>query len=166
LENPEIYTLFAKGDIDGAWVPEPWASRLDLELGGVRLLNEEDLWPQKQFASVVLVARSAYLKNNPEIISKWLSAHTETVLWINENPDQSKIIFNQFLKNTLGKSLESEIIDEAFSHIQITTDPNIDSINIFAERAYSVGYLGRHGYNMDGIFHDTKQVDALMEDQR
>lgn len=165
LENPEIYTLFAKGDIDGAWVPEPWASRLVLELGGTRLFNEESLWPQKQFASVVLIARSDYLKNNPEIVSKWLSAHTETVNWINENPDQSKIIFNQFLKDTLGKSLKDEIINEAFSHIQITTDPNIDSIYTFAERAYSVGYLGRNGYNLDGIFHDTKLVKALLENE-
>lgn len=161
LENPEIYTLFAKGDIDGAWVPEPWATRLVLEVGGLRLFNEEDLWPQKQFASVVLVARSEYLKNNPEIVSKWLSAHTETVRWINENPDQSKIIFNQFLKDTLGKSLKDEIVNEAFSHIQITTDPNVDSINSFAEHAYSLGYFGRHGYNLDGLLSDTKQVDTM-----
>lgn len=165
LENPEIYTLFAKGDIDGAWVPEPWASRLVLELGGTRLFNEESLWPQKQFVSVVLIAKSDYLKNNPEIVSKWLSAHTETVNWINENPDQSKIIFNQFLKDTLGKSLKDEIVNEAFSHMQITTDPNIDSIKTFAERAYSVGYLGRHGYNLDGIFHNTKLVENLVENE-
>jgi len=165
LENPEIYTLFAKGDIDGAWVPEPWATRLVLELGGVRLFNEEDLWPQKQFASVVLVARNDYIKNHPEIVSKWLDAHTYTVNWINQNPDQSKVIFNQFLKNTLGKSLKDEIINEAFSHIQITTDPSVDSIYIFAERANSVGYLGRHGYNLDGIFHDTNLVKALLENE-
>ena len=28
IANPDIYTLFAKGDIDGAWVPEPWATML------------------------------------------------------------------------------------------------------------------------------------------
>ncbi len=26
--NPDIMTLFQKGEIDGAWVPEPWATRL------------------------------------------------------------------------------------------------------------------------------------------
>lgn len=165
LENAEIYTLFAKGDIDGAWVPEPWASRLVLELGGIRLFNEEDLWPQKQFASVVLIARSDFLKKHPEIVSKWLKANAETVNWVNENPDQSKIIFNQFLKKTLGKSLKANIIDEAFSHIQITTDPQIDSIYTFAEHAYSIGYLGRQGYNLDGIFHDTELVENLVENE-
>ncbi len=32
ISNPDIYTLFAKGDIDGAWVPEPWATILVEEL--------------------------------------------------------------------------------------------------------------------------------------
>ena len=40
ISNPDIYTLFAKGDIDGAWVPEPWATILVEELGGVRLFND------------------------------------------------------------------------------------------------------------------------------
>jgi len=41
ISNPDIYTLFAKGDIDGAWVPEPWATMLVQDLDGVRLFNEE-----------------------------------------------------------------------------------------------------------------------------
>jgi len=41
ISNPDIYTLFAKGDIDGAGVPEPWATMLVQDLDGVRLFNEE-----------------------------------------------------------------------------------------------------------------------------
>ena len=57
IPNPDIYTLFAKGEIDAAWVPEPWASILVLELGGKRLFFEEDIWPEKKFASVLLIGR-------------------------------------------------------------------------------------------------------------
>ena len=49
ISNPDIYTLFAKGDIAGAWVPEPWATMLVQDLDGVRLFNEEKLWPNEQF---------------------------------------------------------------------------------------------------------------------
>ena len=45
VANPEIYTLFKKGDIDAAWVPEPWATMIVKELNGKRLFFEEDLWP-------------------------------------------------------------------------------------------------------------------------
>ena len=43
ISNPDIYTLFVKGEIDGAWVAEPWATILETELGGNRLFFEEDL---------------------------------------------------------------------------------------------------------------------------
>ena len=56
ISNPDIYTLFAKGEIDGAWVPEPWATMLVEALSGVRLFNEENLWRNEEFASVLLIA--------------------------------------------------------------------------------------------------------------
>jgi NitT/TauT family transport system substrate-binding protein len=162
ISNPDIYTLFAKGDIDGAWVSEPWATLLVEEGGGVRLFNEEKLWPNEQFASVLLIARTNYLENNPEIIQNWVNSHEKTVSWINSNPDKSKIIFSNFLKKYMGKSLPSEIIDESFSNLEITTDPIKNSVLTFAERADSLGYLGRTGYNLDGIFYQPDLNPNIM----
>ena len=155
ISNPDIYTLFAKGDIDGAWVPEPWATILVQELDGIRLFNEEKLWPNEEFASVLLIVRTEYLENNPETIQKWVESHEKTVTWINSNPDKSKSLFSSFLIDYMGKSLPTKIIDESFSNITITSDPIKNSITIFAERADSLGYLGRTGYNLDGIFYNA-----------
>ena len=153
ISNPDIYTLFAKGDIDGAWVPEPWATMLVQDLDGVRLFNEEKLWPNEEFASVLLIARTDYIENNHELVQNWLKSHKKAVTWINSNPDQSKLIFEGFLKKHLGKSLPIKIIDESFSNLTITSDPIKNSVLTFAERADSLGYLGRTGYNLDGIFY-------------
>ena len=155
ISNPDIYTLFAKGDIDGAWVPEPWATILVQELDGIRLFNEEKLWPNEEFASVLLIARTEYLENNPETVQKWIESHEKTVTWINSNPNKSKSLFSNFLIDYMGKSLPTEIIDESFSNITITSDPIKNSVIIFAERADSLGYLGRDGYNLDGIFYNA-----------
>jgi len=165
ISNPDIYTLFAKGDIDGAWIPEPWATMLVQELDGVRLFNEEKLWPNEQFASVLLIARTDYLENNPEIIQNWLKSHEETVSWINSNPDKSKSIFESFLKKYMGKSLPTKIIDESFSNLIITSDPIKNSVLTFAERADVLGYLGRTGYNLDGIFYETDLNPNVMVKQ-
>lgn len=152
--NPEIFTLFAKGDIDAAWVPESWATILIQELNGTRLFYEEDLWPNKQFASVLLIGRTDYIESNPQVIQAWVDSHKETVTWINNNPGESKLIFQQFIKKTLGRSLPEKIIDDSFSNIEITSDPIVGSIYTFAQRADSLGYLGRHGYDLDGIFYN------------
>ena len=114
ISNPDIYTLFAKGEIDGAWVPEPWATMLVQELDGVRLFNEEKLWPNEQFASVLLIARTNYLEKNPELVQNWLKSHKETVVWINSNPDQSKSIFESFLKNIWENHYQQKLLTSRF----------------------------------------------------
>ena len=153
IANPDIYTLFVKGDIDGAWVAEPWATILETELGGNRLFFEEDLWPNKQFASVLLIANTDYVKKNPELISKFLLSHHHTVDWINENPLETRIIFNNFLKSHLGQSLSDDVVDISLSNLEITTNPVKDSVYSFAEKANVLGYLGRNGYDISEIFY-------------
>jgi len=153
ISNPDIYTLFVKGDIDGAWVAEPWATILETELNGKRLFFEEDLWPNKQFASVLLIANTDYVKKNPELISKFLLSHHHTVDWINENPLETRIIFNNFLKSHLGQSLSDDVVDISLSNLEITTNPVKDSVYSFAEKANVLGYLGRNGYDISEIFY-------------
>lgn len=158
IPNPDIYTLFAKGEIDGAWVPEPWATILVQELNGQRLFYEEELWPNNQFASVLLIAREDFVEKNPDKVNQWINAHKETIDWINSNPQQTRIIFNQFMENTMGQSLSDSVIDEALSNLHITSDIIPESISTFAERANSLGYLGRDGYNLEGIYFDTEML--------
>jgi len=152
ISNPDIYTLFVKGDIDGAWVPEPWATILEIELGGKRLFYEEELWPNKEFASVLLIANADYVEKNPTIIANFLQSHHETVTWINTNPVETRIVFNNFLNSYLGQSLSDDVVDIALSNIVITADPKPNSIFSFAERADALGYLGRNGYDLSEIF--------------
>ena len=164
IANPDIYTLFAKGDIDGAWVPEPWATMLVEELDGVRLFDENEFWPENQFSSVLLIGRSDYIEKNPEIIKKWINANEETVQWINNHPDESKKLYNEFLKSYMGRTLPENIVEKSFSNIIITSEPLKNSVHTFAERADALGYLGRDGYTLDGIFyHENISVTSNEE---
>ena len=164
IANPDIYTLFAKGDIDGAWVPEPWATMLVEELDGVRLFDENEFWPENQFSSVLLIGRSDYIEKNPEIIKKWINANEKTVQWINNHPDESKELYNEFLKSYMGRTLPENIVEKSFSNIIITSEPLENSVYTFAERADALGYLGRDGYALDGIFyHENISVTSNEE---
>jgi NitT/TauT family transport system substrate-binding protein len=162
IANPEIYTIFAKGDIDAAWVPEPTATMLVDQLGGKRLFKEEDTWPDKKFSSVLLVGRAEFLEAHPDLVEKWIDANTNTVNWIKENPGQTESIFIDFYKKHTGKNLNEKIIHNAFSNIEITSEPIANSISTFAERAYRLGYLGHSGYNLDNIYyrHNNTSVEA------
>ena len=161
ISNPDIYTLFVKGDIDGAWVAEPWATILETELDGKRLFHEEELWPDNEFASVLLIGNVNYVENNKEIVEDFLFAHHETMVWINDNPQDTRIAFNDFLDSHLGQSLSDDVVDIALSNLKITDDPKLDSVFSFAEKADTLGYLGRNGYDLSGIFYyfDTNSLE-------
>ena len=163
IPNPDIYTLFVKGDIDGAWVAEPWATILETELDGKRLFYEEDLWPNKEFASVLLIGNVDYVENHLQVVSTFLTSHHETAVWINQNPVETRIIFNDFLKSHLGKSLSDDVVDTALSNLVITDDPQSDSVYSFAKKANALGYLGRNGYDLTGIFYSFDSNPGLKE---
>ena len=164
IANPDIYTLFAKGDIDGAWVPEPWATMLVEELDGVRLFDENEFWPENQFSSVLLIGRTDYIEKNPEIIKKWINANEKTAQWINNHPDESKKLYNEFLNSYMGRTLPQNIVEKSFSNIIITSEPLENSVYTFAERADALGYLGRDGYSLDGLFyHENISVTSNEE---
>ncbi len=165
IPNPDIYILFTKGEIDAAWVPEPWATILVQELDGKRLFYEEELWPEKRFASVLLIGRQEYVEANSEAVEKWLESHQQTADWINNNPQETRIIFNQFMQNTMGQTLSDSVVDEALANLEITTNSVSDSIYIFAQRADSLGYLGRNGYSLEGIFFDLPSNESFEENK-
>ena len=160
IANPDIYTLFVKGEIDGAWVAEPWATILESELNGERLFHEEELWPNEEFASVLLIGNMDYLDNNHSVLGDFIHAHHETVIWIQTNPKDTRIVFNNFLDSHFGQSLSDNVVDVALSNILITADPKPASVFSFAEKADTLGYLGRNGYDLSELFYsfDTNSI--------
>ena len=122
IANAEINTIFAKKEIDAAWVPEPTATMLVDNLGGKRLFQEQDIWPNKKFPSVVLIGRADYIEKHPDVIQKFLLAHEKSIEWINQNPDQTELTYIKFYKEHTGKTLKQNIVHDSFSNIVYVTD--------------------------------------------
>ena len=78
-DNSTILTLFKQGKIDGAWVPEPYATRLVDEDQGKVFVDERTLWPDGRFVTTNVVVRTAFLNQHPDVVNKFLQAHVETV---------------------------------------------------------------------------------------
>ena len=150
VANPEAYALFARGEIDAAWVPEPWATLLVSEQGGERVFREESLWPDGRFASVLLVARSGFVDADPGAAGRWLAAHDAAAEWIRDNPAEARAAFARFLDREVGASFPDGVLAEAFSNIEITADPLEESVAEFASRSAGLGYLGRDAAGRGG----------------
>ncbi|MDQ3975393.1 MAG: ABC transporter substrate-binding protein [Thermoproteota archaeon] len=163
----DILTLMLKRDIDGAWVPEPWATRLVKEANGRIFVDERELWPPDgKFVTANIIARTDYLNENPDIIERLLQAHINKTIWINENKEQQAITaFNGALKKITGKTIPDDEIRDALTRLEFTYDPIKESLLKMADNAYELGYLGdgRSKLDLSTIFDLTILGDILDE---
>jgi len=123
LANPDQLTLFIKKELDGAWAPEPWATRLIKEGKGRLFLDERALWPNGQFITAHLIVRTQFLKQHPDLVKNWIRAHVELTDWINGHLPEAKKLLNQQIAKETGKALPEAVLDEAFGRMQATYDP-------------------------------------------
>lgn len=142
-ENANTLTLFKSGKLDGAWVPEPWASRLVLEAGAKVLLDEKDIWKNKQFITTNVIASADFLKKNPGSVDTFLRAHVETVDFIaaKKNETTVKNLVQAELLAKTGKTLADDVINRAWSNIIISEDPLARELLESANDASDVGLL-------------------------
>ncbi|MGD9532544.1 MAG: ABC transporter substrate-binding protein [Candidatus Nitrosocosmicus sp.] len=165
IANADILTVFLKGDIDGAWVPEPWASRLVQEADGKVFLDERDLWPDGKFVTGNIIVRTDYLEQNPDVIKKLLEAHVEETLKINNDTKAAATEFNTQLKKITGQEINPAVLDESYSHLEITYDPLKLTLFKSANDAYDLGFIekGKDRPNLSGIYDTTILDEVLTE---
>jgi NitT/TauT family transport system substrate-binding protein len=151
-DNSTTLTLFKEGKIDAAWVPEPYATRLLVEDGGARLIDERTLWPNGKFITTEVVVRTAFLNQHPDIVNKFLQAHVDTVQYIVSNPTEAATYINNELKQISGKGLKSNEITQALNNLTITYDPLTSTVQTQADRAYALGFL-KSNPDLNGIYY-------------
>jgi len=155
IANPDQLTLFLKKEIDAAWAPEPWASRLVHEANGRVFLDERTLWPQGQFLTTELIVSTKFLQAHPDLVKKWLQAHVELTDWINGHVPEAKQILNQQIQKETGKALAAPVLDDSFSHLQVTYDPLRQQLLRAAQLAFDAGFLGRQMPDLSRIYDLT-----------
>ncbi len=158
-DNSTILTEFKQGQIDGAWVPEPWASRLVLEAHGQILVDERDRWPNHQFVTTNVIVRKAFLDQYPNIVKQFLQADVETVQYIHSHRDDATKLINRQLQTLTGKALSSAVLDQSFKHIDITYDPLASTLFQAAANAYALNLLKA---KPDKNIYDLDPLNAVL----
>ena len=163
ISNPDQLTLFLKGQLDAAWAPEPWAARLVHDGGGRIFLDERDVWPDRQFVITNVIVSPKFLKEHPDVVKGFLRTHVELTEWITKNPAQAKQIMNQQLQKETGKPLAPEVLNDAFSRMQVTYDPIRSSLLKSTQQAFDEGFLGRRKPDLSGLYDLTLLNEVLRE---
>ncbi|HEY8375928.1 MAG TPA: ABC transporter substrate-binding protein [Nannocystis sp.] len=159
MENAQTLERFQAGEIVGAWVPEPWATRLQIEGGGKVLVDERDLWPGGRFTTTVLLVREGQLKVRPEVYRALLRGHVAAHRWSAEHGEEAQAAVNAAIKKITGKALPAEVIARAWANLEFTTDPIPEALIRAAQDAERLGFVKLGKVDLTGLF----ALDLLKE---
>jgi NitT/TauT family transport system substrate-binding protein len=139
--NAEALQAFALGQIDGAWVPEPWATRMVQEGGGHVLVDERDLWPDGQFVTTHLIVATQFLDDHPDIVKRLLEGHVAANAFVNEHGDEAQQIVATAIHDLTDAELPEGTLAAAWTNLTFTVDPIASSLATSAEHATALGLL-------------------------
>ena len=159
-ENAQTLKLFQNGKLDGAWLPEPWASRLVLQAGAKVLVDEKDLWDGAEtgkpgeFPTTILIVNKKFAAEHPETVQALLKGHVAAVQWLNDTPATERATkVNAALKDVAGKALAQDVIDRSLQNIVFTVDPLAGAFKKLLQDGVDAGTTKQADIN--GIFDLT-----------
>jgi NitT/TauT family transport system substrate-binding protein len=161
-ENAQTLDLFKQGEIDGAWVPEPWATRLIQEGGGKVLVDERKLWPEGRYVTTHLIVRTEFLEDHPDVVKRLVEGQVAANDLIKNDTTRAEQLVGQGIDKATGKPIVAELITASFKNLVFTNDPVAPSLRKSAKDAEAVGLL--KPVNLKGIY-DLKPLNQVLKQQ-
>ena len=159
--NGDALAGFIAGDLDGAWVPEPWATRFIQEGGAQVLVDEADLWPEGEYVTTHLIVRTDFLEDHPDVVKAVIEGLADAIDLIGSDPDEAKRLTNEGIEAVTDKALTQEVLDASWENLVFTLDPIAPSLATSAEDARSVGLLDP--VDLEGIYDLTLLNEVLAD---
>jgi NitT/TauT family transport system substrate-binding protein len=160
-DNATTLTLFKRGDLDGAWLPEPWASRLVVEAGAKVFLDEKSLWPGGQFVTTNIIASQAFLSKYPGTVRSVLQANNSAIKYIAANVAKSKDVVQEQITKWTGKPLPDAVITRSWGNLRFTWDPLPLTLKKSADDAVNAGLLTLGPNKLAGIY-DLRLLNSVL----
>ncbi|TDC32676.1 ABC transporter substrate-binding protein [Micromonospora sp. KC213] len=160
-ENAQTVETFGSGAIDGAWVPEPFVSRL-VNAGGRALVDERDLWPDRKFVITNLIVSTRFLKAHPDVVQKLVEGQVAANEYVNTRPDESQQAISTHIGRITGKPLDLKLIKQAWPTLEFTNDPIASSLKTGLEHAVAVGLT--QPVSLDGLY-DLRYLNEVLAAQ-
>lgn len=138
--NAAAVQAFSTGEIDGGWLPEPFATRL-VKAGGKVLVDERSLWPQQRFVTTNIIARTQFVQQHPDLVRAFVEAHLDALEAIKSEPAKAKAAVSGQIKKITEQELDPAVLDAAWKNLEFTADPLAATLRTSAEHAAGVGLL-------------------------
>lgn len=166
--NSDGLAAFSAGDIDGAWVPEPWVSSY-VKAGAHVLQNEADLWDGGQFVTTVILCRTDFIDQHPEAVTALLKGHLAALDLIAADPKGSQEAVNLAIAGLTGSTIDEAVLASAWENVAFTADPLSSTLVTSADHAFAVGLLEKDKIDaaggLPGTLYSLDLLNALLAER-
>ncbi|MBI2391287.1 MAG: ABC transporter substrate-binding protein [Deltaproteobacteria bacterium] len=146
MASSNVMEQMRRGRIAAAWLPEPWATRVVVDLGATRMLDERELWSERRFPTALLVARRPFLDARRRDVDAVVVAVQQAIARATRDPSTKVTTFAE-IKRLTGKGLPPGVADAAWSRVDFAADPMPAAIAEIARDAFDLGYVPRADVN-------------------
>lgn len=141
VDNSDVKTLFDRKEIDVAFMPEPWGALLinDSQANIVKDYNQ--VWRNGQYPVAVVIARTEFIKEHPDLVRKFLQAHVElTAMAKNDKTAAKKIIIKE-IKQVTGQEISATIMDVSYDRLILNDQVNQQAVIEMADIMQNLGFI-------------------------
>lgn len=146
--NPDQLALFRQGRLDAVWTVEPWVSRLELEAGGIVLVDQRDA------VTTVLAASAGFLAKHRDLAARFVAAHRELTVWLGANPVPARETVRAALSAEVRREVPADQVERAWSRLRFTDRVTKKQFEALVAEAQSVGFL-RDALPLDRLLPPT-----------
>lgn len=140
-DNAQTLQTFKAGQIDGAWVPEPWLSRLQIEAGARLLVDERTLWPQGRFATTLLLVRTDFLRQHAAAVRALIQGEIDANSFLDDQPAAAQEAADAALTALTTRGLSSAVLHSSWQDLSFGEDPDAAAVMTAAAHARDLGLL-------------------------
>ncbi len=159
-DNALTLTAFQQDQIDGAWVPEPWATRLVNEGGGKVLVDEASLWPNGRFVTTDVIVTKKFLDEHPDVVQQLIEGEIAAIDLARTDREQAEAYVASGIQKATGKSIAPDLVTASFDSITFTVDPVATSLVKNAKESKALGFTT--SADVKGIY-DLSILNGILE---
>lgn len=143
VSNSDMEAMMLAGEIDAAFVAEPWGARMENSGVAKLALDYNEIWNDGNYPVALLVGRLGFVKEQRKAIEIFLEIHQEVTALLQKEPEKYYEKINQEMAKISGTLLDENVMKKAFSRLKITNKIERDVLIAFAEVDKREGFIYR-----------------------
>ncbi len=152
--------LFATDQLDAAMVSEPWAARMEDNLGAKVALDWNQVPWEGKLPAAVLVSTSKFVEENKELVNSFLQAHLTAIEFIREKPDKTTGIIQKKIRDITRQELSKDVISRSLNRTNMTAELDSSVVQELADLSAKLGFI-KGKSNLDG-FIDISFLEEII----